>query len=504
MNWITRCIGNRKKNQWLILSFCAFAAVRVFIYSASFPFFGNVDEQAHFDLVMKYSQYHVPGSFERISPQSAYYIPRYESPEFFNKPSDFPGKQFPVPKWKLPEVKVRSYYDEGVAFWSRNYINHESSQAPLYYAIAGMWTNLGTRLGLTGGWVLYWIRFLNILFAAALVLVAYVAANTLFPENRFVVLSVPLLTAFFPQDSYYSIQNDVLSPLLFGIAFIGMTRFIRGGLQDKSTGTLTGLALAATLLVKAVNLPLLMVGVLFLLFHVRKIHKEKKRTVVPLLLFSASLMVPVILWFTWNLTAYGDLTASEGKIQILGWTHQSFLNWFSHPLFTFHGLWIFLSETIITFWRGELIWRGVPLSLPAADYFYSISSLIFVALAMISFRKEKNYFQWQINQFAFWSFVSLLVSMAVLSVSFDFGNCENPSRAHPYFTSGRLITAAMVPFLILYVQGLSFAIKGIKNAFVKYGVILLVIFFLVISEIVIHWPVFASPYNFFHLLADMK
>jgi hypothetical protein len=39
----------------LILLLCAIAAVRVFIFSAAFPFFNNVDEQAHTDLVIKYA-----------------------------------------------------------------------------------------------------------------------------------------------------------------------------------------------------------------------------------------------------------------------------------------------------------------------------------------------------------------------------------------------------------------------------------------------------------------
>jgi len=44
----------------LILLLCAIAAVRVFTLSAAFPFFNNVDEQAHVDLVMKYARGHVP------------------------------------------------------------------------------------------------------------------------------------------------------------------------------------------------------------------------------------------------------------------------------------------------------------------------------------------------------------------------------------------------------------------------------------------------------------
>jgi len=38
----------------IVLALCVAAACRVFLFSAAFPYFNNVDEPAHFDLVMKY------------------------------------------------------------------------------------------------------------------------------------------------------------------------------------------------------------------------------------------------------------------------------------------------------------------------------------------------------------------------------------------------------------------------------------------------------------------
>ena len=45
-------------------------------------------------------------------------------------------------------------------------------------------------------------------------------------------------------------------------------------------------------------------------------------------------------------------------------------------------------------------------------------------------------------------------SRSSVSVSFDFGRCPDPSKASPYLTSGRLITGALVPFVIMYLRGL--------------------------------------------------
>jgi hypothetical protein len=44
----------------IIAGLCLAAAIRVFIFSAAFPFFNNVDEVGHFDLVFKYSCGHLP------------------------------------------------------------------------------------------------------------------------------------------------------------------------------------------------------------------------------------------------------------------------------------------------------------------------------------------------------------------------------------------------------------------------------------------------------------
>ena len=64
---------------WLL---CFAAALRVFIFSAAFPFFSNVDEYLHFDLITQYSRGQVPRSFDRLSEETLDWIVPYASPEF--------------------------------------------------------------------------------------------------------------------------------------------------------------------------------------------------------------------------------------------------------------------------------------------------------------------------------------------------------------------------------------------------------------------------------------
>jgi hypothetical protein len=88
--------------------------------------------------------------------------------------------------------------------------------------------------------------------------------------------------------------------------------------------------------------------------------------------------------------------------------------------------------------------------------------------------------------------------LALLSTQFDFGNCINPSREHPYFTSGRLLSGALIPFAIVYVYGVSWACRQINTA-LPLIVLGLVLVFVTTSAIFVNRVVFVSEHNWFHL-----
>ncbi|MGD0711835.1 MAG: hypothetical protein ABR968_11735, partial [Bacteroidales bacterium] len=73
------------------------------------------------------------------------------------------------------------------------------------------------------------------------------------------------------------------------------------------------------------------------------------------------------------------------------------------------------------------------------------------------------------------------------------------SNFFPFFVSGRLITAAMIPFLLLYVQGLNRAFSWIKNENYRIIVLIFIVLFITTTETIFRWNVFYSDYNFFHL-----
>jgi hypothetical protein len=494
---------SRWKESWLVWALCGVAALRVFVYAAAFPFFNNVDEGSLFDLVLKYSRLQPPSGMEQFSRESIPSLILFTSPEFGLKPDKFPDGKYPSPPWLHPSEPVRFNF-AGSPSWWRIQINRESSSAPLYYGVAGLWMRLGRCFGLEKLALLYWIRFLNVPLSAALVWLGYSAARLVFPGQRYSRLGVPLLLAFFPQDIYYGIQSDTLSPLCFGAAFVGLVRWLQTDAPSLRLGALTGLALAATWLVKTTNSPLVGVAVLAVLIKSYSLFRAgRRRPALPalaVLLLCAAL--PIGTWCLWSLHAFGDLTGASAKIQALGWTSKPFRDWRRHPIFTPAGSLTFWSELMASFWRGEYVWHGRRLAVFAVDAFYWISSLLLPGVAVVSLFWEQpdvTSGQRQALWFSFWSFAASVSFLGFASIYFNFWWCPYPSADHPYFTSGRLLCGALIPFLLLYVYGLEKAFDPIQSGAARMLALGGVILLITISEFIVNFPVFSSEYNWFHL-----
>jgi hypothetical protein len=490
-------------DHWVILFLCVVAGLRVLIYCAAFPFFNNVDEVAHFDLVVKYSHGQPPNGFERLSPETAQYVARYATPEYLSHAEPSGSEHVPPPPWARGSRETSADLARKTAAWQRA-TNPESSQGPLYYALAGSWMDLGRACIPAGGVLLYWIRFFNVPVIVALVLLGHFAARMIFPESRFMRLGVPALLAFFPQDAFYSIQNDVLSPVCFGVAFIGLVRLFRDKHLTMPAGLVIGLAIAATGFVKVSNLPLLVVAVAAILLKAWQVAEANKfRTAFPALaVLALSAGLPLAGLAVWNELRFGDATGSAGKIALLGWTRKPFLYWWEHPIFSPAGLWTFLHDLIASFWRGEIVWFGRRLALKPVDYSYSISSGIVLAMgAACVFPKpaRTSVFQPSILWLPIACCFASVSYLAALSTVFDFGACLYPSRAYPYFASGRLSSGIMIPFAVLYVLGIDRLFGSAKSDLPKWLALGGVILIAVISEMIVIWPIFSSEYNLFHI-----
>jgi hypothetical protein len=212
--------------------------------------------------------------------------------------------------------------------------------------------------------------------------------------------------------------------------------------------------------------------------------------------------LPMIAWLAWCKHTFGDFTGMAAKIQFLNWTHKPFGEWWQHPIFTPHGLWTFVSGLMATFWQGEFLWHRQPLASPVVDAIYAISSVGFVGVAVIALLSRSTDViaaQRQALWFGFGSVLAVVTFLGFLSIIYDFRDCFYPSRAHPYFTSGRLMLGALIPFLLLYLYGLDRALCRVKNSWIRPLVLIGMILFMLISEILIDWRLFPNAYNWFHM-----
>jgi hypothetical protein len=119
---------------------------------------------------------------------------------------------------------------------------------------------------------------------------------------------------------------------------------------------------------------------------------------------------------------------------------------------------------------------------------------------MVGLRKQAGLsaFQQRAIGSAILIFVGGVLFLALLSIQFDFGNCIYPSRAHPYFTSGRLLSGALVPFALVYVYGIASLLHRVSGAVLPVAIVTGLVIFVTASEMIINRVVFPSEHNWFH------
>jgi hypothetical protein len=487
--------SSRRTELTIVAAFCALAGLRVFLFDAAFPFFNNVDEQAHVDLVFKYARGHAPAGLETFDREAIEAILLYGSPEYTSPPGFLTRETMPEPVWRrLANDPNRDRVLDAYAQKLSKNVNHESMQPPLYYAVAGAWLRIGEALGLRGGSALYWIRFLNVPLIALLTWMAYVFARTFFPGDSFLALGMPLLTAFVPTDTFYSVNNDVLLPVVGGGAMICLLRIARGDSKSYAFHVLAGLLVAGCLMVKLSSVAIVPVAVAAAWFGGRPWGKAAS-------LLAAAAAVPVV-WGARNLRLVGDVTASAPKLAILHWTVKPLAGIWSHPVFSIGGAATFWHETMAHFWRGELAWGLTPMAIPGVDMFYGASSAVLLLACTVALaigRKTLPRDRQVVDGLNLAAFAGSIFFLLAVSVRYDFDGCVYPSSAHPFLTSGRLALAVWLPFAALYVGGLSVLLPGRRLLPARWAVLAGIVALITLSETSLSRVVFESGFNWFHM-----
>jgi|GEM_PF-1102238 len=492
---------NGLRERRFIVVVCFFAMIRIFLLNAAYPVFTPVDEVQHFDTIVKHAQGQIfkQGNIHfNLNPWSAKMWVLYGSPEYMHD----------VPKDTVPPYRVMN--DSVADATAKKLVgilpNHEIHSPPLYYFIAGQWLNIGNRLISNDGFLLYWLRFINVPFYGLLVWLTYLSGKKIFPEETALRIGLPMILAVFPNDIFFSLNSDCFSPLFCLIALYLLFR-IATGEQSVLYYTFTGLAIAATLLVKLTNFPVFTVSVGIVMMLLYRRLRAKNETVYAWHFTACMIaaLLPVLMWMWWNVSALGDVMGVASKMKVFAITNKPFPEWFNHPMFTIDGLNAVATNVNIlidSFWHGEVVW-GMRTTAPyAADLFYSATSVLFITAACVKLYATRSNFRSSKYLIRLSSALLLILYVGflmVLSIKFDFGHSHDPSRENPFFNKGRFIIGGLVPFLILYVDGLLYVLEKTKlkiNPLVTIGAIcLIVLTFSIIST----YGIFGSAWNWFHL-----
>lgn len=460
--------STRRVTQLYLAVLCMMAAVRIFLGAASLPIFNDVDESQHFDLICKYSKGQLPRrGLQRWEMETAQYSFYYCTFEYLHRPESF--KQFdyvyPPPIWKLSATLQNDLKQKHLPSLESS-VNHEAQSPPLYYVIAAAWSSFGRLLGLQGVHVAYWVRLLNVPIQITLIIASYEFCRRYFPAT--IAYAVPAMVAFFPSTIFFSINNDVLCPLVVLIAIW----MLLGWYESPGRGSwtvMTGLMISACLLVKLTNIAVYLVLAVLIVTKLLQAGRrgELQKQLPSVVSLSLTAVLPVACWMLYNRLVIGDWTGTVEKVELLGWTPKPWTDVLSHPLFTLAGQNAYWTRFCTSFYAGDMSWHGEPWMTFFPLNLFAWFSFILFPIGLVAYLRNPDQMPPPRSKLLGFA-VTLLVAGSIgflcfLSLRYDFGKCIYPSRDYPYFNSGRLTYGMLVPFLAYYCYGVQTLARSNKT-----------------------------------------
>lgn len=490
---------------------CVYAALRILVFIAAFPLFNNVDEKCHFLSIRMYANGLLPGKALPLidGDFSTTYLP-YFSPEYGRTWEAMERERTTVPIFRLsPELKedalTQGYYSWKLAQWSRT-PNYEAQGAPLYYIVGAGWYRLGMILGLRSWGLVYWLRFLNPFAYGIFVWTAYKLVRRVYPDRPFLFTGVPALLAVFPNDVFYGMNRDVLSPALCTFILLLMIESIAEEKHSGWTLLLASLLVGLGFVLEVSNCIFYGVLAATLWRWMRRPEVPRGRKVMIGSLSTALSLVFPLVWMVRNYLVVGDLTGSRAKLQWFGWTVKPLREMVHHPLFTRGGLVYFLVNLVRDSWQGEIRWWGDPMRWDVADKFYIFSTGLFIVVFAVDFMRNRTVLS-SVQKWIRTQFVLLIAAgvafLAAISLPFDYHDFGYPSQVHPFFVSGRIICGVLVPFAVVYLSGMELVSSLSRRWVPPIAVLACLLLFVTASEIRVRSVVFRSPYNFFALTQNI-
>lgn len=487
--------------QLFIAVVCVMSGLKILFFSSALPFF-PLDEELHFDAIHKFATgYTKQTALPGFDHETAEIIELYHSPEFLRVPE--PGRPFmPLSSWCRPSMdhlpQELQYLTDA---WTTRIKNIEIDAPPAYYTIAAIWYKLGRLLGASGAFLLYWLRFLNAAGYVLFVLFSWMFIRECYPENNFLLISVPIFLLVFPQDCFLFLIPNSLSAPFMSLTFLLLAKLYKNPGHSVWLYLLAGFVAASTALLTFGNFPVAFCLIVASWFLAAGRGAERNARILKTLALLAAAGIPVGIWLLRNYLVLGTWSGSKAKQEYLTWTVKPLSQIVHHPFFTWQGFAYFVSTLSRNFWRGEVHWGATPRT-AWIDPVYLWLSIIFCLIFLIQrYRSAKTG-----QGFAFGDALSItlvvtsVLFLVLISLPFDFGTCVYPSRAHPYFVSGRLIIGALLPFLILFLGGLQVLCGWISAKLNPLYVAMPLAALVFITETILFLPILSSRFTLISFL----
>lgn len=496
----------RERRTIIVAAMCCYAFFRILIFSAAFPLFNPLDEQDHYETVHNYAKGTASGRELPMSdPEMARVFALYGSPEYLVSRERLQAAHLDAPVPKLAPEMRDAQFQKRFNYWITQRVT-EAQSPPVYYMVAAAWYKVGGWLGMKDWALVYWVRFLNAILYAVFVWVSYLFVKQVYPARDFLCVAIAGFLAVFPQDVFFGVNRDILSPLLAALVLLLMFRALQGeaagGVALVAGGFLTGIAFLADIPNGVLFGALAAVLLIRIMRAARKRDGTREYAIIAATVVAAAL--PPLLWVARNRAVMGDFTGSKAKIAFLGWTVKPWPEMFHHPIFSLKGASYFLRHLIPMYWRGEYFWQGSLLHWAVADGFYVVSSIVAVGVfaAYLWRIRAEDWLQRVSGAVSLYLVVASVLFLVGISLPFDFHECVYPSRELPYFVSGRIICGTLLPFALIYAGALEFAWAPIRRYVHPLIPFVAICVFVSCTEIWLRSDVFHSAFNFFALFRN--
>jgi hypothetical protein len=494
----------RERRTMIVAAMCCYAFFRILIFSAAFPLFNPLDEQDHYETVHNYAKEIVSGRELPLSdPEMARAFALYGSPEYLVSRERLQAAHLDAPVPQLaPEIRD-AQFQKRFNYWITQRVT-EAQSPPVYYMVAAAWYKVGGWLGMKDWVLVYWVRFLNAILYAVFVWVSYLFVKQVYPARDFLCVAIAGFLAVFPQDVFFGVNRDILSPLLAALVLLLLFRALQEevprGVSLVAGGFLTGMAFL-TDIPNGVLFGVLVVVLLIRIVRAARGHDGvHEYAIIAATVVAAA--VPPLYWMARNRAVMGDFTGSKAKIALLGWTVKPWPEIFHHPIFSLDGASYFLRHLIPMYWRGEYFWQGSLQHWAVADGFYVLSSILAVVVFAVNLwriRAEDGQ-QRLSGAVSLYLVVASVLFLVGISLPFDFHQCIYPSRELPYFVSGRIICGTLLPFALIYVGALEFVLRPLRRYVHPLIPFVMICAFITFTELLLRSDVVHSAFNFFSLL----